>query len=545
MDRFTELPFLLAMLIAVAAMPTDVVQVCYGEMGFEHTQPWHRKTLTGVGRVASSWLSRLRTAWQHPLAPVAASFLVVLTVSALAPVDLHGAQFAIVGAVNVKQIKQDQADNTAAQAKLKKEGRELLAIAAKDRTKEQNDRLTAVDTEMDTLVAQALQIATDLARAERYAEDERRSGTGVITGHDNAEDRPWGPRLPANATAEIQTQVRQAALGEFAIAVRNAMSGVSFDPRLSAAATGMGTAVPSDGGFAVPLEVAAGIERDMFAGGEILSRVDARTISGDAIAYNVVDETSRASTRNGGVLGYWVDQGTAATASQPKLARIEMKLRKVGALGYMTDELVNDAAGLGGELESMFTDELIFQVEDAIFEGTGQQQPLGFTGAPCLVSIAKEAGQTAATINTTNLSKMWARMPARSQKNAVWLINVDCQPQLDFLSIPVAAGALEPRFVNYGPDGILTIKGRPVIPVEYAATLGTVADISLVDLKKYRLIRKGGVEQASSIHVRFTQGEQTFRAFYRCDGQPVPRAALTPFKGTNTLSPFIQLATRS
>jgi HK97 family phage major capsid protein len=191
----------------------------------------------------------------------------------------------------------------------------------------------------------------------------------------------------------------------------------------------------------------------MFAGGELLSRVDARTITGDSIAYTVVDETSRATTRNGGVLGYWVDQGTAPTASQPKLARVEMKLRKVGALGYMTDELVNDAVALGGELQSMFADELIFQVEDAIFEGTGQQQPLGFTVAPCLVSVAKETGQSAATINTTNLSKMWARLPARSQGSAVWMVNVDCQPQLDFLTIPAGAGALEPRFVTYGPTG--------------------------------------------------------------------------------------------
>ena len=71
------------------------------------------------------------------------------------------------------------------------------------------------------------------------------------------------------------------------------------------------------------------------------------------------------------------------------------------------------------------------------------------------------------------------------------------------------------------------------------------ADIALVDLKRYRLIRKGGVEQASSIHVRFTQGEHTLRAFYRVDGQPMPRSAVTPFKGTNTVSPFIGLATRS
>jgi HK97 family phage major capsid protein len=422
-------------------------------------------------------------------------------------------------------------------AELKAEGLKLLDIAADTRTDEQKARLTAIETEVTAL-------DTDIALLRKLQDEDRQAGR-VQTGADHAAERAWGPTLHSDATDAMKREAQIAGLGEFAIAVKNAQTGVHFDPRLAAAATGMGTAIPSDGGFAVPQEVAAGIERDMFAGGELLSRVDARTITGDSIAYTVVDETSRATTRNGGVLGYWVDQGTAPTASQPKLARVEMKLRKVGALGYMTDELVNDAVALGGELQSMFADELIFQVEDAIFEGTGQQQPLGFTVAPCLVSVAKESGQSAATINTTNLSKMWARLPARSQGSAVWMVNVDCQPQLDFLTIPAGAGALEPRFVTYGPDGILRIKGRPVIPIEYAASVGTVNDISLVDLSKYRLIRKGGVEQASSIHVRFTQGEQTFRAFYRVDGQPVPRAALTPLKGSNTLSPFVVLATRS
>jgi len=249
----------------------------------------------------------------------------------------------------------------------------------------------------------------------------------------------------------------------------------------------------------------------------------------------------------GGVLAYWVDQGTAATASQPKFSRVEMKLRKVGTLAYMTDELVADAQALGGELEALFAEELTFAVEDAITEGTGAAMPLGYLSAPCLVSVDKSSGQTAATITTANLSAMWARMHPRDKSNAVWLINGDCGPQLDVLSIPAGTSALEPRFVNYSPAGILTIKGRPVIEVEYNATLGTVGDIVLINPKKYRLIRKGGVEQASSMHVRFTQGEQTFRAFYRVDGQMIPRSAVTPFKGgsTKTTSPLIVLATRA
>jgi HK97 family phage major capsid protein len=68
----------------------------------------------------------------------------------------------------------------------------------------------------------------------------------------------------------------------------------------------------------------------------------------------------------------------------------------------------------------------------------------------------------------------------------------------------------------------------------------------LVDFARYRLIRKaGGVQSASSIHVRFTQGENTYRATYRVDGQPMPRSAITPYKGSTTLSPFVTLAERA
>jgi HK97 family phage major capsid protein len=446
--------------------------------------------------------------------------------------------------MNIKQCKQALADNGAAQAKLKAEGRKLLAIA--DRTDEQQARVNAIATELDQLVAAAVPLSAELANLERFAEEEKASALPVIVpGADRAALKPWGPVLHRDATAAMKAEAHVAGLGEFAIAVRNAATGQGFDPRLSAAATGMNSTTGADGGFAIPVEYAAGIESTMFQTGDLLSRVDARSISGDRIVYTAIDETSRATgSRQGGVTGYWVDQGTAPTASQTKLARIEMTLRKVAALGYMTDELVADAAALGGELQAMFVEELQFQTEDAIFRGTGAGHPLGFMSAPCLVSQAAEGGQTADTINGTNLSKMWARMPARSKRNAVWLVNTECGPQLDALVFPTGSTEVAARFVNFGPDGVTTIKGRPVIECEYSAAIGDLGDIVLVDLSRYRLIRKGGVEQASSMHVRFAQGEQTFRATYRVDGQPVPRSAITPYKGAATLSPFVALAAR-
>jgi HK97 family phage major capsid protein len=413
------------------------------------------------------------------------------------------------------------------------EGRALSAEETAAQKKFSAD-ITALDELIASTPEDELQAAVTTAVLEAGPVGGPRK---IEVGADRSTSKPW------HAEGEIEA----VGFGRWLQAVRRAMSGEGVEPRLLAGATGMGEASGPDGGWAVPVEYAAGIEKEMWETGQILSRVDARDISGNAITYNVIKETSRATgSRRGGVQGYWVDEGTAPDASKVQLAKMEMKLRKVAALGYMTDELQADAPALAQELQDAFVEELVFMVEDAVFRGSGAGQPLGFTAAPCFISVAKETGQAAATINPTNLSKMWARVPARSKANAAWLINVDAEPQLDELSLPAGTAALEPRFVTYGPDGLLRIKGRPVIPVEYAETVGTLGDITLVDLNRYRLIRKaGGVETASSIHVRFTQGENTFRAIYRVDGQPVPRAAITPFKGTNTLSPFVGLATRA
>jgi len=449
---------------------------------------------------------------------------------------------------NIKQLIQDETETRAAIAKAKKEGRALNAIAEKDRTPEQAARFTALFVELDALDEKAERIAADLVTARRLQDDERHSGTvtPVVLGVDHATERPWGPMAAADAPPIVQAEARHRALGVFAMAVRAAAYG-DVDPRLHAVATGAGTQIDSNMGFAVPMEVAPGIEREMYETGELLSRVDARTITvGNTMTYNVIDETSRADgSRGGGVLGYWVDEGTAPTASTIKLARIELKLRKVGAFGVMTDELLADAVALGGELEQSFAEELIFQVENKIYRGNGASAPLGFLNAPCLVSVAKETNQAAATIVADNITKMYARMGPRSRKTSVWLANSEIIGQLAALVQPIGVGGIRYPYASVDDDGTVRLWGRPVIFVEYAEALGTVGDIAFVDLNKYRLIRKGGVEQASSMHVYFATGEQAFRAFYRVDGQPVPRAPITPFKGTATVSPFVVLATRA
>jgi HK97 family phage major capsid protein len=163
------------------------------------------------------------------------------------------------------------------------------------------------------------------------------------------------------------------------------------------------------------------------------------------------------------------------------------------------------------------------------------------------VSVSKESGQAAATFNYANVKKMWARMWAPSRQNAVWFINQDVEPQLYSMNEVVGTGGVPVYLPANGAADkpFSTLFGRPVVPIEYAQTLGTVGDVLLADFSQYVAIDKGGIEQAASMHVRFIYDEQTFRFIYRVDGEPMWKSALTPKNGTNTLSPFVTLATRS
>jgi hypothetical protein len=87
--------------------------------------------------------------------------------------------------------------------------------------------------------------------------------------------------------------------------------------------------------------------------------------------------------------------------------------------------------------------------------------------------------------------------------------------------------------------------GRPVIICEQCPTLGTAGDIMLCDMSQYCVIDKGSIQEDWSIHIMYLYDESVYRAVFRADGQPLWSAAVTPFKGSSTISPFICLQTRS
>jgi HK97 family phage major capsid protein len=376
--------------------------------------------------------------------------------------------------------------------------------------------------------------------------------------------RPRGPRsLPKTAVTEkVKESVQDdpklgfAHLGEFGRAVMDAYShgGLALDHRLQlgAAITGMGTKVGKDGGFAVPTEFAGGIweNADMEDLSNVIAQTDQYVVEAGKVVFLRDPETSRADgSRAGGIRGYWKDEGGTLTASDVEIGEMTLEPKKLTVLSYMTSELLEqNNRALDQYLSRKVGKEIRFKANDALFNGNGVGKPVGvISTADCTVSVSAESGQAAATIESANIDKMWGRMHPRARMGAAWYINVDCEPQLAGLNRPVGTGGE----LVYNPPGGLsaapygTLKGRPVIPTEFNATLGTVGDIVLANFGWYASATRGSTRADTSIHVSFLTDQTAFRWIFYVDGQPWLGSAITPYKGTNTLTSFVTLATRS
>ena len=336
--------------------------------------------------------------------------------------------------------------------------------------------------------------------------------------------------------------------GEYVLAVRSSHHGRP-DPRLKRSA-GLNETVGSQGGFLVPDEFLADLVMRIYSQ-SIAGMCSVTPMNSNTANMAAVDETDRRDgSRWGGVLGYWLDEGVAPTATKPKFASIQLNTKKLEVITYVTDEMMQDVPTLGSSLKKILAAEAASQLDRAIIAGTaGQVQ--GVLTSNAKIKVAKEVSQAAGTITAENLIMMYSRLWGASRKSAAWLVGEDTDAYLlrtfipsknvagtdnvggEALYVPATAGE------DYG-----RLLGRPVIPCEACNVLGTEGDIVLADLSQYQ-IGDRGLRFNSSIHVNFGNDETVFRLISRVDGSPLWKAPVTPRNGGPTLSPFISLADRS
>ena len=319
------------------------------------------------------------------------------------------------------------------------------------------------------------------------------------------------------------------------------------------AALGMGITADPTADIFVPMEFAREIyERVEGVDNELIPRVERLPIAGSSIRLPAFDDSDRSRLyRHGGIVAYWEGEGDAAALTKIDRTRYQdFRLKRVTAAVAASDEMLSDSAY---PLETIISNKAIeairFTINQAIWDGDGSSQPLGVLKSGALVTVAAETGQAAKTVVAANIDKMWTAVTASCRSNGVWFINQELEPQL--AALYYSTGATSGQLIYLPPNGIsgspyATLKGRPIIPLEFASAPGDVGDIVFADLSKYRLVMKGETSRDISMHVRFLNHEQLFRFTMRVDGQSLWDAPIKPLKGSTNFrtSCFVTLAAR-
>lgn len=307
--------------------------------------------------------------------------------------------------------------------------------------------------------------------------------------------------------------------------------------------------VPSDGGFLVPEEFRTEIMSLALEAAIVRPRAQVIPMGTPTLSFPTVDATSNVSSVFGGIVVYRTEEGEEFVESQAKFARIKLESTKQTALAYITNEVIKDTRGaLTAWLMANLPAAMAWYEDLDYLTGAGAGEPLGVLSAnnPALISVAKESGQAAATILWENVLRMYARMLPQSLGSAVWIVTQDAFFELATMALNVGTGGSAVWLTDAHGTPQLTLLGRPVIMTEKApGALGTVGDISFVDLNRYMIGDREALSIETSAHVKFTSDQTTIRAIQRNDGRPSVLSAVTPQNGGPTLSPFVNLATRA
>lgn len=295
-------------------------------------------------------------------------------------------------------------------------------------------------------------------------------------------------------------------------------------------------------GYMVPPAVRQNIWSNVFDGEGILDAVSPEPTESNSVQLFADESTPWGAT---GVQAKWASEGSQFDPSRLSTKARTVQLHKLYAFVLATDELVSDAPRLNERLTKGAAAAIRYKAEDAIIDGDGAGKPLGWMNGGCLVTVAKEGGQAADTIVEENVLKMYARLLASGSQGAFWLAHKSTLPQLAVMTIgdqpaflPMASGLTEaPRS---------RLLGMPIVWSEHAEVVGDLGDIQLVAPRGYyAAVKQGGPKFAASIHLYFDYDIEAFRWTFRLGGQPMLSAAVSPAKGSDTLSHFIALAARA
>lgn len=314
-------------------------------------------------------------------------------------------------------------------------------------------------------------------------------------------------------------------------------------------------AVGADGAFLVPPEISTTVLRKVTGEESLIARTRQFTTGGNMFSFPVDEDEPWDST---GIQAEWRGEAQTMTQRKPVLTQKTLRLKGLDCLCPITEELMEDAPGVGSYISELATDVIEFKVGEAFFRGIGSTQPLGFLNGGGLKTVTKEGSQGNGTVIAYNIIKMWSALYSRYREDAVWFINQTVEPELYQLSLlgRNQSGGYTSSFgrsLYIPPGGISeapygTLMGRPVIVTEHTEELGGVGDVVLASMSQYATLQKSsasGIRTAQSMHLWFDQAVMALRFTMRIDGTPISNATIQQRDDTtNTYGAFVVISAR-
>jgi len=303
------------------------------------------------------------------------------------------------------------------------------------------------------------------------------------------------------------------------------------------------TVTDDEGAWAVQTDIAKEIQRLMFAKSPLASACRKLPLNpgSDSIEIPYLRDKNRTQSA---VEAYWAGEGqTVAKSGTAKVDKLRLKLKKLMAIWEATDELLRNGGIVANLTLDLIADRMAFQLEEAILRGNGTTQPKGIMNSLALITVLKLASQGAGSFVFENL----VAMNARTYGNCQIFHNKSVEAVLPFLKLDVGIGGSAVYLPSSGAmSGPLSgqLYGMNMTRSEHMQALGTLGDLAMFDMSQYALLTQGGTRFDTSLHVRFMYDEQVFRFIEYIDGAPLWEDKLTPYKGSETLSPFVVLETR-
>jgi HK97 family phage major capsid protein len=370
MNTYTVVPFLVAFLVAVAAMPTNIVQICAWNVGTLALDPWQRRSADVCTAVRSAW-AWLRGAFGDPRLLAAAALLLTLWLAPAHTSALVGLA-GIVAEPTLTEVKSAIETQNRAFEEFKKTNDAKLAALEAGRGVDPTIEAKLAKIEKDLLDSTkvtdafaALEAKFNKLQLAGVGGDEAK-GERAELARFNTEIRSTTLAAGKPAPADLSVEEYRAYKKNFGIYLRRGDRAGDFDVKA------LSVGQDPDGGFTVQSDMTGRMVKRIFESSPIDQIAAVQNISTDKLeGLADIDELS-----GGGWVG---EQGARAATTAPKFRDYAIPVHEQYENPGATQKLLDDSSiNVENWLADKIADKMSRRRSTAFVTGNGVAKPRGF-----------------------------------------------------------------------------------------------------------------------------------------------------------------------